>query len=184
MTNKADFPIKITFHNVPHSQAVEDRARKQAEKLGQYCNKIMSCHVTIETHKHQHKGRIYHVIVDVIVPNAELVANRFLEKNHTHENLYVTVRDAFNAMTRQLKAYSHKKQGLIKHHETIPEGRIMEIAPVADYGYIETLNGRRIRFSSKSVVDSDFNQLEVGDRVSFIEATSNDGTAASSVYVK
>lgn len=184
MINKADFPIKITFHNVPHSQAVEDKARKQAEKLGQFYNKIRSCQVTIETHKHQHKGRIYHVIVSILVPNAELVANRFLEKKHSHENIYVTVRDSFDAMTRQLKAYSHKKHGLVKHHEPTPEGRIMEIAPIADYGYIETLNGQSIRFSSKSVVDSDFNQLEIGDRVSFIEATNHDGTAASTVYVK
>lgn len=183
MNSSVHFPIQIVFLNFSHSQAVEDSARKHAEKLGQYFDHIMSCNVGIETHHHHHKGNIYHVRIDLRVPNTELVANRDLPENHAHEDVYVAIRDAFNAMKRQLQAYAHKQRGDVKNHIPQPEGRILEIAPLADYGYIETSDGRRIRFTSNSVIDFDFTKLEVGKRVRFVEVINNEGPAASTVYV-
>ncbi|STY29287.1 sigma 54 modulation protein YhbH [Legionella wadsworthii] len=184
MNNSAYFPIKIVFNHLKHSKAIEDNARKHAEKLGKFFDGIIECNVSIETHRHHNKGNIYHVRIDLIVPNAELVVNREVSENHKHEDLYVAIRDNFLAMTRKLKKYVHKQRGEVKHHEQPPEGLIREIAPIADYGFIETIDGRRLRFTSKSVIDFDFNKLEVGKRVTFIEAASNDGPAASTVYVK
>ncbi|WP_392537206.1 HPF/RaiA family ribosome-associated protein [Legionella sp. 227] len=184
MNNSVHFPIKIVFNNLRHSRAIEGNVRKHAEKLGTYCDRIMSCNVGIETHRHHNKGKIYHIRIDLSVPNAELVVNRDLADHHAHEDVYVAIRDAFLAMTRQLKKYVHKQRGKVKYHELPPEGLIREIAPVADYGFIETIDGRRLRFTSKSVIDYDFNKLEVGKRVLFVEAKSNDGPAASTVYVQ
>ena len=184
MNNSVHFPIKIEFNNLKYSRAVEANAHKHAEKLGKYFDRIMICKISLETHRHHNKGKIYHVRIDIIVPHAELVVNRDLAENHAHENLYVTIRDAFLAMTRQLKKYVEKQRGKVKYHELPPEGLIREIAPVADYGFIETIDGRRLRFTSKSVIDFDFTKLEVGKRVFFVEAISNDGPAASTVYVQ
>ncbi|KTC90297.1 HPF/RaiA family ribosome-associated protein [Fluoribacter dumoffii] len=184
MNNSVHFPIQIIFNNLRRSRSLESNVRNHAEKLGKYFDRIMSCKVCIETHRHHYKGKIYHVRIDIIVPNAELVANRDLADNHAHEDVYVAIRDAFLAMTRQIKKYADKQRGEVKYHELPPEGRIREIAPLADYGFIETLDGRRLRFTSKSVIDYDFSKLEVGERVTFVEAKSNDGPAASTVYVK
>lgn len=184
MNNSIHFPIQIIFNNLKHSKAIESSTYKHAEKLGKYFDRIMSCKVSIETHHHHNKGKIFHVRIDLIVPGAELVANRDLPENHAHEDVYVAIRDGFLAITRQLKKYVHKQRGEVKYHEPPPEGRIHEIAPIADYGFIETIDGRRLRFTSKSVIDYDFDKLEVGFKVSFIEANSNDGPAASTVYVK
>ncbi|HAT7970358.1 TPA: 30S ribosomal protein S30, partial [Legionella pneumophila] len=53
------------------------------------------------------------------------------------------------------------------------------------YGYIETIDGRLIRFTGQSVVDYDINKLEVGDRVRFVETVKNtQEAAASTVYVE
>lgn len=184
MNSSVPFPIKIEFNNVRHSQAIEDNVRKHAEKLCKYFDRIMSCTLRIETHRHHNKGKIFHVRIDLKVPNAELVANRALTENHAHEDVYVTIRDAFLAMTRQLKKYVHKKRGEVKHHELPHEGHILEIAPIADYGFIETTEGRRLRFTSKSVIDYDFNRLEIGLKVQFVEAKSNDGASVSTMYVR
>ncbi|WP_131794672.1 HPF/RaiA family ribosome-associated protein [Fluoribacter gormanii] len=184
MNNSAYFPIQIIFNNLRYSKAIESNVRKHAEKLGKYFDGIISCNVSIETHRHHNKGRIFHVRIDLVVPNAELVVNRDLAENHAYEDVYVAIRDKFLAMTRQLQKYVHKQRGEIKHHELPPIGLVHEIAPLADYGFIETIDGRRLRFTSKSVIDYDFDKLEVGKRVSFVEARSNDGPAASTVYVK
>ncbi|CEG57887.1 HPF/RaiA family ribosome-associated protein [Legionella fallonii] len=184
MHNSVHFPIHVVFLNFEHSQALEDKARKHAEKLGTYCAQIMRCDISIEMHRNHNQGNIYHIRIDLTVPNAELVVNRDPADNHAHENAYVAMRDAFNAIKRQLKCHVDKQRGSVKHHKTPPEGLIREIAPIADYGIIETIDGRRLRFNSKSVIDYDFNKLTVGGRVRFVEATkSSDGPAASTVYI-
>lgn len=177
--------VELAFRNMDPSPAVEDRVRAQIEKLGQFYDRIMACRVVIETHhRHHHKGNLYHVRVDLTVPNGELVVSREPSEHHAHEDVYVAIRDSFDAMRRQLQDYVRKQRGDVKSHETPPHGRILEIAPAADYGVIETADGREIRFSSKSVVDYEFAKLEVGDRVWFTEVDSDEGPAASTVHVE
>ncbi|ACL71346.1 Cold-shock protein DNA-binding [Thioalkalivibrio sulfidiphilus HL-EbGr7] len=177
--------VEVTFRNMDPSPAVEDKVRAQIEKLGQFHDHIMACRVVVEAgHRHHHKGNLYHVRIDLTVPNGELVASREPSGHHAHEDVYVAVRDAFDAMRRQLQDRLRKQRGRVKHHETPPHGVVREIAPMSDYGLIETPDGREIRFTSKSVVDYDFARLEVGDRVWFTEVDSDDGPAASTVHVE
>ncbi|AGA32139.1 ribosomal subunit interface protein, putative [Thioalkalivibrio nitratireducens DSM 14787] len=185
MSNPGTPLVEIAFRNMDHSPAVEDRVRAQIAKLGQFHDQIIACRVAVEArHRHQHKGHLYHVRIDLTVPNAELVASREPDAHQAHQDVYVAVRDAFAAMRRQLQDFARKQRGNVKLHEPPPHGHIREIAPAADYGMIETSDGREIRFSSASVVDADFAKLEVGDRVWFTEVTSDDGPAASTVHVE
>lgn len=177
-------PVQITFRNLDHSSAVEERVREQAAKLDQYFNRIMSCRVVIEApHRHHHKGNLYHVRIDLTVPDAELVVSREPPLNQAHEDIYVVIRDAFDAMKRRLEDHARKRRKQVKHHEVSPHGRIREIMPAADYGLIETADGRELRFTRNSVVDSDFDKLEVGDAVRFAENEGEEGPTASTVYV-
>ncbi|WP_026289964.1 HPF/RaiA family ribosome-associated protein [Thioalkalivibrio sulfidiphilus] len=184
--NAARVPlVEIAFRNMDPSAAVEDKVRDQIEKLGQFHDHIMACRVVVETgHRHHHKGNLYHVRIDLTIPGHELVVNRAPKEHQAHEDVYVAIRDAFDAMRRQLQDTVRKQRGKVKQHETPPHGVVKEIAPMADYGLIETTDGREIRFTSKSVVDYDFSKLEVGDRVWFTEVASEDGPAASTVHVE
>lgn len=180
-------PIQVTFRNMDPSRAVESKARKLANKLDNLCDKIMGCRVVIESpHRHHNKGKLYHVRIDLTVPDAELVVSHESSDKHAHEDVYVSLRDAFNALERQLKSYAKQRRGHIKHHDdSIRGGRVLEVYPMADYGYIETLDGRMIRFTGQSMVDYDINKLEVGDRVRFVETVWNSQeAAASTVYVE
>lgn len=109
-------PLQITLRDIPGSEAVEDRIRTKAEKLDRYYDRIMGCRVVVESpQRHQHQGKLYSVRVDLTVPGAELVANRAL-----HEDVYVAIRDAFDAMTRQLEDYARRQRGEVKNH-VLPE---------------------------------------------------------------
>jgi len=183
MNNPGTPLVEIAFRNIDHSPAVEDRVRAEIGKLGQFHDHIIACRVVVEAqHRHQHKGHLYHVRIDLTVPSAELVVSREPDAHQAHQDIYVAVRDAFAAMRRQLQDFARKQRGNVKFHERPPHGRIREIAPTADYGVIETSDGREIRFSSASVVDAEFSKLEVGDRVWFTEVTSDDGPAAGTVH--
>ena len=54
---------------------------------------------------HHHKGNLYHVRIDISVPGDEIVVSREPHKDHSHEDAYVTIRDAFDAAKRQLDGY-------------------------------------------------------------------------------
>ena len=50
--------------------------------------------------------------IDIRVPGGELVVNRDM-----NEDVYVALRDAFDAAKRQIEEYGRKQRGDTKHHE-------------------------------------------------------------------
>ncbi len=178
-------PLEIVFRDFPPSPAVESKIRQRAEKLEQFYPRIMSCRVVVEAHhKHKHNGMLYHVRIDVKVPGAELVASREHHDNHAHEDVYVAIRDAFDAARRQLEDRSRRRRGDVKTHDTPPYGRIVELNPDNDFGRIETPDGRLIYFHRNSVIDAEFERLGIGDRVHFSETMGELGPQASTVHVE
>ena len=128
-------PLQITFRNIPPSDAVEAKVRERAEKLERITDNIMACRVTVEApHKHHHKGSTYQIRIDLTVPGNEIVVSRDPGLNHAHENIYVAIRDAFNAVRRQLEDYVRQRQGKDKqHHATLrhSEPLLAEAATIA-----------------------------------------------------
>lgn len=113
--------LQIVFRDMSRSDAVEAKIREKAEKLERFCSDIVSCRVVVEpAHRHHYKGNLYHASIDVTVPGAELVANRENHVNHAHEDVYVAVRDAFEAMRRQLEDYERLRRGEVKRHQPAP----------------------------------------------------------------
>lgn len=110
-------PLEITFRNFPHSDALESVIQEKARKLEHFSDQITSCRVVIEAdHKHHHKGNLFHVRIDITVPGRELVVSREPHRNHSHEDPYVTVRDAFDAARRQLEDFQNVSRHKVKQH--------------------------------------------------------------------
>jgi ribosome-associated translation inhibitor RaiA len=90
----------------------------KVEKLEELFSDITSCRVVIESpHHHQHKGNTYRVSIDVNVPQGEVVVGRSGGDNHAHEDVYVAIRDAFDAMGRRLQGLAQRRRGAVKHHD-------------------------------------------------------------------
>lgn len=101
-------PLDITFKGVEHSEALESKIRERADKLELHADRIQRCRVVVEApHKHHQKGALYEVRIDVRIPGEELVVNRTGHRNPAHEDPYVAVRDAFDAMSNQLSKKTH-----------------------------------------------------------------------------
>lgn len=110
-------PLQITFRNLDPSPAIEARVRRQAAKLDQFYDRIMSCHVVIEApHKYHHKGKLYRIRIEVSLPGEKLVFSRVPDEEHAHEDVYVAIRDAFDAMRRQLEDFARRRRGQVKRH--------------------------------------------------------------------
>jgi cold shock CspA family protein len=203
-----EIPLKITFRNMPPSKAIEANIEEKVAKLDSLYDGIMSCRVIVEApHRHHHKGKAYQVRIDMTVPGDEIVINRTpkrleaaksarpeelekeLAESHepskhgAHEDLYVAIRDAFNAAGRKLQDHARRRQGKVKIHEPAAQARVVRIFPIEDYGFLETPDGREIYFHKNSVLQTSFDRLEVGTEVYFAEEVGEKGPQASTVRV-
>ena len=113
MTN--DF--QIVFHNIDQSTSISDAVNKRISKLRRFCDRILAGRVVLDSpHNNHHKGKVYSVGLEIHTPSKEVRVNQEQHDNHAHENLYVAIRDAFNAAERQLKAID-KKHRVERNHE-------------------------------------------------------------------
>ncbi|HHJ50047.1 MAG TPA: ribosome-associated translation inhibitor RaiA [Phaeodactylibacter sp.] len=120
-------PLQITSRDFPLSESAEQLIREKAAKLDSVYDQIMGCRVTVETpHSHQHKGNRYNVKIDLTVPGSEMVIKR--EEN---EDLYVAIRDAFDAALRKLKEFS-SRQKVAKGREGLSALEVDSAEPGAD----------------------------------------------------
>jgi ribosomal subunit interface protein len=104
-------PLQVVFKGLPSSEAVNERIAQKVSKLEQSFGRIISCRVVIETpHRHHHKGKTFHVSVDLQLPGAEVLATRDAAKDDAHEDVYVAIRDAFDAVQRQLQEHVRRQQ--------------------------------------------------------------------------
>ena len=199
-------PLQITFRNMAPSPAIESNIREKASKLDSLYDAVMSCRVIVEApHRHHHKGKAYLVRIDLTVPGGELVINRapkrleaaksrrseepvqeFTEvhepsKHAAHEDIYVAIRDAFNAAGRKLQDHARRRRGKVKLHETSPVARVAKLFPIEDYGFLQTSDGREVYFHKNSVLAPGFDRLEVGNQVHFAEEPGEKGPQASTV---
>ena len=177
-------PLQVTFRNMDPSDAMESNIRERAEKLDRFYDQIMSCRIMVEaSHKHHQHGNLYHVRIDITVPDGEIVVSRERDKHQAHEDAYVAIRDAFDAARRQLEDYSRRRQQHVKQHEVPPHGRISELFPDENYGTITTPDGREVYFHKNSVLNALFDELEIGTEVRFDEEQGDQGPQASTVKV-
>lgn len=179
-----ELPLQITFRHMEPSAAIEARIHEYAQKLERFYDHVVSCRVVIEApHKHHYKGRVYHARIDVTVKDGKLMATREPEHNHAHEDVYVAIRDSFEAIRRQLNAYVSRRRGAVKAHDNLPHGHIIRLDPERDFGTIQSADGREIYFHRNSVLNGHFDKLEIGTEVRFAEEEGDGGPRASTVHL-
>jgi ribosomal subunit interface protein len=172
-------PLQITFRDLPRSDAVEANVREKAEKLDQFYDRIMACRVVLGmVQKHRHQGKIYNVRIDLTVPGGEVVINR-----DRADDVYVAIRDAFDATKRKLEDFIRHQRGDVKFHEQELHGRVARLFPEEGYGFIEGLDGREFYFHRYNVVSPDFDEMNVGDEVAFLEEVGGEGLQANRVSI-
>jgi len=177
-------PLQITFRHTPSLPAVEARIRQRAEELDRFFERIVSCRVVVECrHPRQRQGNLFHVGVDLKVPGREIVVGRDPAANRGHEDIYVAIRDAFDAAHRLLEDHTRQVRGDVKLHAVPDHGRIVRLLAEKNCGFILAADGNELYFHRNSVANGGFDKLAVGDEVRFVaqHSESPEGPQASTV---
>lgn len=180
-----DVPIQISFRGVEGTPDLKEMIHRKASDLEKYHSRINSCRVAVEKpHAHQRSGSPFRVRIDVTVPpGKELVVDRGQRNGDLHDDLKIVINDAFKAMRRQLKELVQRQQGRTKSSRDL-RGLVVKVFPDDGYGFLKSLEeGREIFFHQNSVLDDDFDRLEVGTEVRYVEEAGDKGPQASTVQV-
>lgn len=176
-------PLQITFRGIPHSDAVEAKIREKVNKLDRFHSHIMSCRVAVEAEHHRHhQGNKYHIRIDLTTPHRELVISREHHDKKAYEDIYIAIRDAFNAAIRQLEDYARVQRGKVKSHDLQSAGTVTRLLPEKDHGFITAEDGHDVYFHRNSVTGDGFDALKVGDKIRYIEEDDDPGPKAGIVY--
>lgn len=141
------FPLQIAVRNSSISEAVEREIRRRTQKLGSFYDRIIKCRVMLEVpHRHQHKGIFNNVRIELTVPGKKILVKR--EKN---TDIYIAIRDSFDAALRQLQTYVQRRRGKVKIREPLSHARVTKPFPEDGFGFIEPPDGREVYFHQNSV---------------------------------
>lgn len=162
-------PLELTFRNMQPSPTIRNLVEEKVTKLERLYDGVTSCHVYVEApHKQHQKGNRYEIHIEARVPGTELSVSNDPGNVTEHEDIRVAIRDAFDALERQLKKWKTTTQGELKSHEAMLQGRIVEIDRARGFGQIIATDGRLIYFHENSVVDGRFRDLNERDTVEFV----------------
>jgi ribosome-associated translation inhibitor RaiA len=111
-------PVNITFRHMESSAAVETRINELATHLGTFSDRIQSCRVVVDSpHRHHHQGKVFNVKVQLALPGDDVVVDMERPDRDGHEDIYVVLRDAFDAARRQLQQRMSTLRGDEKRRE-------------------------------------------------------------------
>lgn len=117
-------PVTVNYIGMDPSDAVTTKALDNVQRLQRHYPDLRACHVRVQLdHKHQHQGRRFTVTLDATLTDCELTVN------HVHqEDVYVALRDAFDALQHQIDHTVSRRRGEVKHHGGQPPKR-MDLEP-------------------------------------------------------
>lgn len=108
--------------------------------------------------------------IDLTVPGEELlVTHEHYHKDHSHEDVYLAIRDAFDAMKHQQDNYARTRRAKVKKHES--PGTWIYAQPEFRGGLRRDQDPGRTGylFHCNSVLNNAFDSLEVDGEVRFVE---------------
>jgi cold shock CspA family protein/ribosome-associated translation inhibitor RaiA len=190
----------ITFRGITHSDTLEADIGSHIAKLERYYSSIIGCRVLVEFEQHRHEsGNRIHVRIDLTVPGEEIVVtqdtSRHAARQHAgvekvtkgmeldpeRTHAVVAIRSAFEAARRRLQDFARRQRGAVKTVNGSHRGRVSQLFPIGEYGYIQADDGHEVYFQRSSVLGDAFRRLSTGSRVSFAEEPGDNGPQASTV---
>jgi len=185
-------PVEIAFHNIEPSQWVEDAIRDHIDRLERIFGRLTTCRVRVDQSNQNRNGTIPPVVhIEMSVPGHQeiVIAHEpgHLQTKFQSPDLCNAINEAFRIAERRLAKFKDKltDHEAVHRHEATKEfrGQIAEITPDDDFGYLMTKEGGLLYFHRNSLLVGDFDALERGDAVTYVEGAGDTGPTASKVRV-
>jgi cold shock CspA family protein len=185
-------PLEIAFHNIEKSDWAEEEIRARVADLQRIYGRLTSCRVRIDQRAKDLTGAIPPVVhIELGIPGrSDLVVSHepdHLLRKYQRPELRNAIHEAFRIAERQLldlkEQREDREQGVAHDSELQLLGQIAEINPEEDFGFILANAGSLLYFHRNSMLAGDFDKLERGDEVHYVEDVGDTGPTATRVRV-
>ncbi len=107
-------PLKIVFHNMEPSAALEADITKRVAKLEKLYGRLISCRVAVEALHRQHRtGNVPEVHIEIVAPGGTIVVShephQFAER-HRKPTVRNAIHDAFKTAEKRLKEFKAQRK--------------------------------------------------------------------------
>src|SRR5216683_4870354 len=186
-------PLEIAFHNIESSPWAERKIRARVAELERLYGRLVSCRVRIDQRAKDLTGTIPPVVhIELGIPGrTDLVVSHepdHLLRKYQHPDLHKAINEAFRIAERQLLDLKEQRDGRTKigDHDAGNQslGQVAEINHDEDFGFLKTKEGTLLYFHRNSLLNGDFDKLERGDEVHYVESVGDTGPIATKVRVK
>ncbi len=186
-------PLEISFHNIDNSEWAKDEIRNHVAKLEAIFERMTSCRVRVD----QRADNSHHTIPPVVrieigIPGRKdiVVAHEpdRLQRRYQRPDLHKAINEAFRLAATQLAELKRKltDHKAVARHESVNEfrGQVAEITPTDDFGFLMTKEGGLLYFHRNALLSGEFDKLQRGDEVTYVEDVGDTGPIATKVRVK
>lgn len=184
-------PLELAFHHVDPTEWAEAEIRERVAKLEKIYDRLVSCRVKVE--RPSNSLAIPPVVhIELGIPGrADIVVAHepeHLQRKFQAPDLRTAINEAFRIAERQLFELKERRSGRTKqpHHDGENQylGQIAEMHVDDDHGFLLTAEGSLLYFHRNSVLAGDFDKLQRGDEVHYVEDLGDSGPTAAKVRVK
>ena len=186
-------PLEIGFHNIDSSDWAENEIRSRVAKLEKLYERLVSCRVRVDQRAKNSNGTIPPVVhIELGIPGRkDIVVSHepdHLQRKFQAPDLHNAIHEAFRIAEDRLAELKDKRDGRTKEgiHDAENQflGQVAELTPDEDFGFLMTKEGGLLYFHRNSVLAGDFDALDRGDEVYYVEGLGDTGPTASKVWVK
>jgi ribosomal subunit interface protein len=115
--------IEVQFNGLERSEAIEAHVEEKVAKLKKRFERMTSARVVIEVpHRNPAratKSKIYTVKLEIAIPSQKpILVTHERDDDHTHDDILLAIRDAFDAAERQAKVLNRKLAAPAKHERS------------------------------------------------------------------
>jgi cold shock CspA family protein len=184
-------PLEIAFHNVDKSEWAEAAIREHVARLERIYGRLTACRVRVE--RRARKASVPPVVrLELGIPGTKdiVVAHEpdHLQRKFQAPDLRNAINEAFRIAESQLGALKDQRADHTAaiHHESAQEflGQVAELTTDQDFGFLLTKEGGLLYFHRNSMLSGDFDTLERGQEVHYVEDIGDTGPIATKVRVK
>jgi ribosomal subunit interface protein len=169
-------PFEIVTHGVTVTPDVMEYLQLRIGRLPSFYDRILSSRIVLRGETRHHRtGGPFSVHVYVDTPQRVIAVTR-----QQRDNLHVAIREAFDAVQRQLEDHARVQRGDVSPATRPPRSRVARVFHELGYGFIDTEDGD-VYFHRNAVLGDRFHEIEPGSEVRYELKTGEKGLQASTV---
>lgn len=173
-------PFEVTYHGMEASPVAEEQILAGMERLERLNAKVLHANVALARRAVRSAAAgIYEVKIRLSVPGPDIHVSRTPPAHVESENLVTAIGEAFERARRSIIEQREIVRGEVKAHGAVTRGEVTDVFP--DHGFIRGEDGRIVYFHRNSVLQDDWNAVEVGSHVRFADEPGEEGPHATAV---